>query len=358
MSVFEIDDRIAAATTLPKEAYCSGALFAEEVERIFARSWLGVSPMPDHHSWIEPFQLLPGALNESLVFTRGLDGRESILSNVCTHRGMQLSCEARSGKRLRCVYHGRRFELSGKLEAAPGFEGADAFPSPADDLPSLPVERLGPMMFTALDSSSPFEHWIEPVRSWMSGLPIDQLSLRSDETRRYSVSANWKLYLDNYLEGFHIPTVHKSLAAALDVGGYETVLTDYGSVQIGRVGSDSTALNLSADHPLATERVGALYFHLFPNTLINVYPWGVSINHVNPVAVDQTEVIFRSYYWDETLRDQGAGADLHRVEMEDECVVEAVQEGIRSRLYTRGRYAPLHEQAVHHFHRIWSELIQ
>ena len=358
MTGFELDPRIAHAATLPGEAYCDEQVYSREMDRIFARSWVGIPPLGSEIGWVQPFLLLPGALDESLVLTRDENGEEALLSNVCTHRGMQLSCEARSAKRLRCTYHGRRFSLSGALEAAPGFEGAENFPSKSDDLPRLPLERLGPIPFTAVAAKDGFEDWMAPVRLWMRGLCLDSLRLKDEETQRYQVAANWKLYLDNYLEGFHIPTVHKSLAAALDVAGYETVVLEQGSLQIGRVGPGEPALPLADDHPLAGQHVGALYFHLFPNTLVNVYPWGISVNHVNPVSAAQTEVIFRSYYWDETLRDQGAGADLHRVELEDEAVVEAVQKGIRSRLYTRGRYAPQQEQAVHHFHRWWVTQIQ
>jgi len=90
---------------------------------------------------------------------------------------------------------------------------------------------------------------------------------------------------------------------------------------------------------------------------VNVYPWGVSINRVNPMGLARTEVIFARYVLNSDLLESGAGSDLHTVEMEDEAVVEATQRGIRSRLYTRGRYAPQHEAAVHHFHRWWSARI-
>ena len=194
MSGFEIDERIESAATLPGEAYCVENIFKVELETIFSRSWVGVPPVEGGPSWVHPFQLLPGALNESLVLTRDEDGGEALVSNVCTHRGMQLSCEPRSAKRLRCTYHGRRFLLSGEMEAAPGFEGAENFPSASDDLRRLPLKFLGPMAFTAINPGTSFEGWMAPVVSWMKGLPISSLSFRAEETRRYSVKANWKLY--------------------------------------------------------------------------------------------------------------------------------------------------------------------
>jgi len=62
--------------------------------------------------------------------------------------------------------------------------------------------------------------------------------------------------------------------------------------------------------------------------------------------------------WDEARRESGAGAGLDRVEREDEAIVEAVQRGVRSRLYERGRYSPAREGGVHHFHRLLAEFMQ
>jgi choline monooxygenase len=101
--------------------------------------------------------------------------------------------------------------------------------------------------------------------------------------------------------------------------------------------------------------VAAYYWWLFPNTMFNIYPWGLSINVVRPLAVDRTRVSFIAYVWDDSKLDQGAGSSLDRVEREDEAVVEAVQKGIRSRLYNRGRYSPKRETGTHHFHRLLAE---
>ncbi|NEP85140.1 MAG: aromatic ring-hydroxylating dioxygenase subunit alpha, partial [Okeania sp. SIO3B3] len=103
-------------------------------------------------------------------------------------------------------------------------------------------------------------------------------------------------------------------------------------------GGDET-FDLPPDHPMAGEHVAAFYFWLFPNTMFNVYPWGISVNVVKPLGVDRTKVSFLPYVWDESKLDRGAGADLDRVEREDESVVEAVQKGLRSGIYTRGRYS-------------------
>ena len=92
--------------------------------------------------------------------------------------------------------------------------------------------------------------------------------------------------------------------------------------------------------------------------MFNVYPWGVSVNVVTPLAVDRTRVSFLPFVWDPSQREQGAGGGLDRVEREDEAIVEAVQRGVRSRLYDRGRYSPAREGGVHHFHRLLAEFMR
>ena len=353
-----LDSDVSVAETLPGAAYCSLHTFERERSVLFPRAWLGLPPRSLGSESAAPIELLPGVLSEPLCLTRDVHGQERLVSNVCTHRGMLVVTESGPSKRLRCAYHGRRFSLCGKLEAAPGFEGARHFPRPSDDLPAVSLDRWGPLRFAAIDPVQSFDTWLSPFRQWFDGLPLESLESSPSHSKTYDVAANWKLYLDNYLEGFHIPTVHKSLAAALDVAGYDTHCVGSGSVQVGRVSSGEPTLSLGSNHPLANEEVGALYLHLFPTTLLNIYPWGISVNHVRPVEVSRTRVTFESYIWDRSQLGQGAGTNLDRVEQEDEAVVEGVQRGLRSRLYKRGRYAPRHEQGVHHFHRQWLSCIQ
>ena len=263
----DIHERLARAETPPGAAYCDASTFSKEIEKIFARQWLSVPSPPSRPNSVHPFRLLPRVLDEPLVLTRDKAGNAYCVSNVCTHRGMLVACESGPSRKLRCGYHGRRFALNGVLESAPGFEGAECFPRTEDDLPELSLRRWGPMYFTALDPVQSFDEWLRPLTPWLDFLDPDTLSFDPEATLRFEVQANWKLYLDNYLEGFHIPTVHKSLAAALDVGGYRSECLNGGSVQIGMASEGTPALELDASHPLYGHRVAALYFHLF-NTLI------------------------------------------------------------------------------------------
>jgi choline monooxygenase len=89
--------------------------------------------------------------------------------------------------------------------------------------------------------------------------------------------------------------------------------------------------------------------------MLNFYPWGLSVNLVQPRGIDRTRVAFRSFVWDASKLEAGAGSGLDRVEAEDEAIVQAVQRGVRSRFYRRGRYSPTRERGVHHFHRLLCE---
>jgi choline monooxygenase len=340
---FHIDADIRRAETLPGAVYRDPELHQELIARVFAPSWQ-LAPDADaveRHN-VVPFALLPGCLDEPLLLTRE-QGQVRCLSNVCTHRGTILcekECESPS---LRCPYHGRRFGLDGKLAHAPEFEGAIDFPSERDHLARLPLERLGPLQFTSVAPSDPLAVRLEPLTRRLK-LPFEKLRLDPASARDYDVAANWMLYVDNYLEGLHIPFVHPALSTALDFGAYKTELDPLGTVQIGiaKPGEDT----------FDGSDVAGWYFWWFPNLMLNFYPWGLSLNVVTPLAVDKTRVHFRAYVLDESRRARGAGSALDRVELEDEQVVEAVQRGVRSRIYRRGRYSPSRETGVHHFHRL------
>jgi len=354
---FDIDPDIRRAATLPAWVYSDPEVYARVLERVFARSWQLVADVSAVKvpGQVHPFTLLEGSLDEPLLLTRDLADAVHCLSNVCTHRG-NLVAESGGGSAtvpfLRCRYHGRRFALDGRFLSMPEFERAERFPSAADNLPAVPFGVWGGLVFAALAPAAPFGELIREVEARVGWLPWSELAFDPTRSRDYLVRANWALYCDNYLEGFHIPYVHAGLAGALDYSGYRTELLPHGSLQLGIAAAGEEAFAVPADSPDAGQRIAAYYYWLFPNTMLNVYPWGVSVNVVKPLAVDRTRVSFLAYVWDPAKLDRGAGSGLDRVEREDEAVVESVQRGVRSRLYERGRYSPDREQGVHHFHRM------
>jgi choline monooxygenase len=351
---FSVAEDIRDAHTLPARVYVDPAVFDVQRERVFARSWqlVGDIDQVSVPGQVRPVTFLDGMLPEPLLLTRDVDDRLHCLSNVCTHRG-NIVCESEGVlHHLRCRYHGRRFALDGRFVSMPEFEETRDFPGERDHLARVPLGAWGRLLFAALDPRVPLAEHLAPVRARCDWMPVDEARLDPTRSRHYHVRANWALYCDNYLEGFHIPFVHASLAGALDYSAYRTELFAWSCLQVGIAHNDEDVFDVPPGWPDHGQHVSAYYFWLFPNLMLNVYPWGVSVNVVQPLAADHTRVTFLSYVWDASRLDRGAGAGLDRVEREDEAVVESVQKGMRSRLYDRGRYSPSREQGVHHFHRL------
>ena len=351
---FEIDADIRRAWTPPSWAYFDDAAYATTRERVFRPSWQLVGHADEARvpGKVWPFVLLEGCLDVPLMLVRDRQDELRCLSNVCTHRGMIVCEHAGVLAGLRCRYHGRRFALNGSFESMPEFEGVENFPAESDHLPRLRLEHWGPFLFTALEPGTSFEEWIGPVLQRMNWFDLDSLTFDASRSRDYLVEANWALYCENYLEGFHIPFVHAGLHEAIDYSGYRTELFRYASLQLGIGRGREACFTLPASAGDHGESVAGYYFWLFPNLMLNFYPWGLSINVVKPLGVGRTRVSFMTYVLDPAKLDRGAGAGLDRVEREDETVVELVQKGVRSRLYDRGRYSPARETGTHHFHRL------
>ena len=354
LATVTIDPDIRRARTLPAWIYSDPAMHLLQRERLFARSWqwAGDVDRVKVPGAVCPVMLLEGGLDEPLVLARDRDDVLYCFSNVCTHRGT-LVCE-RDGVEnfLRCRYHGRRFALDGRMLSMPEFEGVEDFPSPADDLARVPFGQLGKLIFASLAPACPFDEVVAELRARCGFLPFDRAVFDASRSREYLVQANWALYCDNYLEGFHIPYVHAGLAQSIDYASYRCEVFRWSTLQLGITQPGVEAFTVPVGHPDAATRVGAYYWWLFPNTMLNLYPWGISLNVVRPLDVDRTKVAFLSFVWDPAKLDRGAGAGIDRVEREDEVIVESVQRGTRARTYERGRYSPARETGVHRFHQL------
>jgi choline monooxygenase len=355
-----IDEDIRRAATLPAQVYSDPRWFDWARERVFARSWhfVGDTDAVKIPGQTHPFVLLEGCLDEPLVFTRDRDDAVHCLSNVCTHRGTLVCEHAGVEPALRCRYHGRRFGLDGRFLSMPEFEAAQGFPSEADHLARIPFGTWGKFLFASLDPAVPLAELLAEIDARFGWLPLGEANFDPTRSRDYLVRANWALYCDNYLEGFHIPYVHAALAGALDYGEYRSELYPWANLQLGVASGGEDVFDLPRSSPDFGQKIAAYYYWVFPNTMLNVYPWGISVNVVRPLAPDRTKVSFLSYVWDPSRLDRGAGSGLDRVEREDEAVVESVQRGVRSRIYRRGRYSPAREQGVHHFHRLLEQALR
>jgi choline monooxygenase len=339
MTEFSIDPDIRIAKTLPSTFYTEKRFFELSKEKIFARSWQFAGRVDEFEN-LRPLTLLPGILDEPVLLSK-TDDAAKCLSNVCTHRGKILVEEPCSANLIRCGYHGRRFDLNGKFLSMPEFSEVENFPTADDDLKQIPFATRHGFAFVSVDPYAPFEEFFDEAAHRI--IEVDSAELKLVSSHEYEVRAHWALYCENYLEGFHIPFVHHSLNELVDYGSYTTETFRFSSVQTGLDGSGDIA---------------ARYMFIFPNLMLNFYPWGISVNVVRPVSPSRSIVEFLTYVSDELKVGNGAGADLDRVELEDEAVVESVQQGIRSRYYSHGRYSPTREQGTHHFHRLIAEFMR
>lgn len=134
---------------------------------------------------------------------------------------------------------------------------------------------MGPLLFTGLDPAISFEEWIGPVEARVGWMPLDQFRRDPNGSREYLINANWALYCDNYLGEFHIPYVHQGLSEQLDYSSYYTEVFSAGSLQMEIARQGEVVFDLPAGHPDEGKRVAAFYFWLFPNVMLNFYPWGL-----------------------------------------------------------------------------------
>jgi choline monooxygenase len=358
--IYSVDADIARASTIEARFYSDAAAHEALKSRVFARTWQWIGDLADvaEPGSLSPRDLLPGFLDEPLLLARDASGTLRCLSNVCTHRGNILVAAPCRAKEIRCGYHSRRFDLAGTMTFMPEFKEAGNFPSPSDDLPRVAFGEWAGLAFAAVDPVAPLQDYLGGMVRRLGAMPFAELRFDPARSRDYEIDAHWALYVENYLEGFHIPFVHPGLNEVVDYGSYASELQRYSNLQLALARDGEPAFTPPASSPDHGRRVAAYYFWVFPNLMLNFYPWGLSVNRVEPQGLAATRIAFRSYVWDASKLGAGAGSALDRVEMEDEAIVRAVSRGVRSRFYKRGRYSPTRERGVHHFHRLLCEFLE
>ena len=357
--LYTVDSDITQATTIASRFYRDDATYAAARQRVFARSWQWIGDLADvvAPSSLSPRELLRGCLDEPLLLARDAAGTLRCLSNVCTHRGNVLAHAPCRAEQIRCGYHSRRFDLTGRMTFMPEFEQARNFPSPADDLPQVPFGTFAGQGFASVSPGAPLDDFFGDVQARLAWMPLEAFRHDPSRDRDFDVAAHWALYVENYLEGLHIPFLHPALNQVLDFNRYTSEIHRYANLQLALAKDGEPAFDLPSASPDHGKRVAAYYYWIFPNLMLNFYPWGLSLNLVQPQAIDRSRVSFRAYVWDANRLDAGAGSGLDQIEMEDEAIVEAVQRGVRSHWYRSGRYSPTRERGVHHFHRLLCEFM-
>ena len=357
MTKFKVENNIKIAETLPSEFYKSNKCFNDLRDKVFYRSWQLIeheSILPVNTN-VYPFDFMKDYIDEPLILLKDENDEYKCLTNVCTHRANIIVNDRCKVNDLRCMYHGRKFHLDGKFKSMPEFDDAKNFPRECDNLKEFQVRSMGPFLFVGLEPSYEINTVFSQITERVSFIPLDKLTYRGDLSKDYLVNSHWALYCDNYLEGFHIPFVHNDLNNVLDYGDYDTEIYENYNLQVGYAKDGEETFKIPESHVDFGKNVAAYYYWLFPNIMLNFYPWGLSINIVKPISIQKTKVQFLTYVYDESKLETGAGASLDKVEREDEFVVEGVQKGIKSKFYKAGRFSPTKEKGVHHFHSLLSK---
>ncbi|MBE37609.1 MAG: choline monooxygenase [Flavobacteriales bacterium] len=354
-----VNPNIKKSKTIPSSFYYSIEQFNKTKENLFPKYWQFVCDQNqlNKHGDAFPYDFIENFIEEPLVLVNN-HGTINSMSNVCTHRGNILVEEPTNlNGGIICRYHGRKFDTCGKFKFMPKCEDVENFPSENDNLKKVDINKWKQFYFTSICPEIGFNELIKEMDERIGWMPIEKFTFSKEHSKEYTVNGNWALYCDNYLEGFHIPFVHQGLTQNLNYAEYDTEVFKYSNLQLGIGKGDESCFNIPSDSVDCGKKIAAYYFWLFPNLMFNFYPWGLSINIVIPIEPEKTKVKFLSYIWDESKLNTGAGAELDKVEQEDEEIVEQVQKGVKSRFYDRGHFSPTMEKGVHHFHLLLSKFI-
>ena len=353
---------LATAETMPARWYIDPAFLELEAQQIFYKTWQPVGRLEDVMRIGDFFTC--DLLDEPLVITRGGDDKLRAFYNVCQHRAAIVAQGRGNRRSLQCKYHGWTYGLDGRLLRAPEFEGVANW-NPADVcLQSVQVAAWGPWVFVNLDADAPPMSTVYgAIASEIAAEGFDLANMRLVERRDYVIDCNWKVYVDNYLEGYHLPIAHPGLFRELDYDQYRVDTFRHYSKQhapIREVEPGDVRDRRYARSGEAEE--SALYYWIFPNVMLNVYLDNTSINIILPLSHDKTLTIFEWYFqspgtgpgW-ESMQQIIAFSD--EIQQEDIQICEWVQRGLRSHAYDRGRFSVLRENGVHHFQALVHEYL-
>ena len=335
------------ASTIPSDWYTNPARHLFERDTVFAPSWQCVARVDQLRG---PGQFVSFEFaGEPMLIVRGADGVLRSFFNVCRHRAAPIANEPEGcASKLRCRYHGWTYDLAGRLIGVPEFAGVCNFERNDNGLvPAGVVEECGPFVWWKLATNgSTFAATFAP---FFASMNFEGLLWKA--RRSYDLACNWKVYVDNYLDGgYHIHTVHPALAGAIDYATYHTETFEYCSVQ--------SAPLVAATGDVGNTRTGdAAYWWLWPNFMVNRSDGVMDTNWIEPLAHARCRVIFDFYFHAQASPEfiEQSLRVTEQVQLEDVTICEQVQRGLGSRSYRTGRYSVKRENGGHHFHRLLAE---
>jgi choline monooxygenase len=343
---------LAEAYTIPAAWYTDKRVAEVELRNVFSRNWQVVGRVVQVE---KPGEYVTATVaNEPIVVVRGSDGKLRAFYNVCRHHAMTVMNEpCGQAQHMRCPYHGWTYNLEGELRGMTEFDGVKNFERADNGLAPVRVETWENFVFVNLEANA------APLTDFLGALvglakPLGFGGLKFVERRSYIQNCNWKVYVDNFLDGgYHVPHMHKGLNSVLDYTNYTIENVDRCCVQ-----SSPVSVDTKSEASAAATRKGdrAFYFWQYPNFMLNWYEGYLDTNLVLPLSVDRCEVIFDFYFGDTSednmayVRESMGVSEI--VQQEDIVICDGVQRGLGSRAYQAGRLSVRREAGEHLFHRL------
>jgi choline monooxygenase len=366
----DVSERIECAQTLASRFYTDPSILEIEKARIFRRTWQLVGTLDHACGEVNGLKrtiadretfFTAEVAGEPIVVVRDKEGTLRAFSNVCRHRAGPIALGSGCKNVLRCAYHGWTYTLDGRLIGTPDVEGVEFFDRSTMGMVPLRLETWEQFIFVNFDRGA------EPLSAYLGDIPeqargFQFAGLQFAERCDYVINCNWKVYVDNYLEGYHIPIAHPGLMREIDYSQYRTDTFRYHSQQFAPIRAMKPEDSGERAYAPGSGAQEALYFWIFPNLMLNIYPDNVSTNLIVPLSQNKTLTIFEWFFHDiasakvqERMKKAIAFSD--EVQQEDIGLCESVQRGLQSALYDRGRYSVKRENGVHHFHMLLGEFL-
>jgi choline monooxygenase len=352
LSSYDPNVPLAEASTPPTSWYTDLGIFELEQRTVFSRSWQMVGRIDQLR---EPGQHITYEIaGEPLLVVRGSDGILRGFFNVCRHHAAAVMTQAEgNAQSLRCPYHGWTYNLEGALVLTPEFGGVANFDRTANGLVPVQTEVWKGWVFAKLEPVGPsLEDFLgRDLLEQFERLNLERI--KWFERRVYALNCNWKVFVDNYLDGgYHVPHIHGNLHSVLDYTNYTIETGERFCLQ------SSPIVTGKGEAKTAEVRKGqrAFYYWIYPNLMVNIYDGVMDTNLVIPHGVDRAEVIFDYYFAD--ISDQARERNLasiavsEQIQAEDVAICESVQRGLNSRSYSTGRLSVRRESGEHLFHRL------
>jgi choline monooxygenase len=340
------------ASTIPAPWYRDPRIEDLERARVFSGTWQ-VAGRADQVR--EKGQFFTADIaGEPIVVVRGDDEKLRAFFNVCRHHAAAVVPEAQGcAKQFRCPYHGWTYGTDGALKGMVEFDGVQDFERADNGLVPIRADAWENFVFVNLDGqAAPLQKFLGAVPEIVAPLELTK-KLHYFDRRIYPLNCNWKVYVDNYLDGgYHVPHAHKGLSSVIEYTKYTIENFERACLQSSPLSSDS---NTSAG-VAATRQGRAFYLWIYPNFMINAYEGVMDTNLVVPLGADKCAVIFDYYFADTTpaaeTYNRESIAVSEKVQDEDMAICDAVQRGLHSRAYVAGRLSVRREAGEHLFHRL------